>query len=51
MDKIKPGFARPCDHFSQDAPSEQDETISKIEALQAAVASANELQQSKHVDP
>jgi hypothetical protein len=33
MDKIKPGFASTMNHFSQDAPSEQDETISKIEAV------------------
>jgi protein Mpv17 len=39
------------DSFSEDPFSEQDESLSKMEALQAAVVSANELQQSKHVDP
>jgi protein Mpv17 len=37
--------------FSEDPPSEQEDPLSKMEALQAAVVKANELQQSKHVDP
>lgn len=39
------------DHFSEDPFSEHEESMSKMEALQAAVANANELQQRKHVDP
>jgi protein Mpv17 len=39
------------DSFSEDPFSEQDDSLSKMEALQAAVVKANELQQSRHVDP
>jgi protein Mpv17 len=39
------------DSFGEDPPLEQEVSLSKMESLQAAVATANELQQSKHVDP
>jgi protein Mpv17 len=39
------------DSFSEDPPLEEEVSPSKIESLQAAVVTAHELQQSKHVDP